>query len=351
MDDLKRIKEKISYQDVYNILDEFEAEPRDYGDHIESLTVCHDGDSHKLFYYKDTATFVCYTHDGAFDIFSFVQKVKKTDFPSAINWIKNRFGYLTPVFGEFISNNIQIEKENLNPLQAIDKKNIDYQKLRVYNENVLQDFYNIPHKLWLDEGISSETMEKYQISYNLDRNQIIIPHRNIDGELVGIRARNLDKYALDRGLKYSPIYHKKVEYKYPTGMNLYGIDKNKETINSSKQIILFEAEKSVMKMDSIYGCANAVALNGTMLSDYQVGLINKLDVNEVIIAVDKDFDDYKSKEAIKYAKKIYSIFKKLKNRYTVSIIWDKNNLLNEKDSPIDRGKEAFEQLLNERIYI
>ena len=52
---------------------------------------------------------------------------------------------------------------------------------------------------------------------------------------------------------------------------------------------------SVMKMDTMYGCANAVALNGTMLSDYQVNLINELGVNEVIIAVDKDFADYKNK--------------------------------------------------------
>ena len=350
MDDLKQLKERISYDDVFQLLENFDAEPRDFGDHIESLTICHDGDSHKLYYYKESSMFVCYTHDGTFDIISLIQKVKGIDFSESVTWLKTEFGYMTPVFGEFISNETHFS-EDLNPLSRIKNSQIEYEPLKIYDDKVLNDFYKLPHRLWLEEGISSRTMKKYEISYDLENNQIIIPHRDKDGSLVGIRARNLSQIALDKGFKYAPIYHKKVEYKYPTGMNLYGLYFNKETIKKSKQIILFEAEKSVMKMDTMYGCANAVALNGTMLSDYQVNLINELGVNEVIIAVDKDFDDYKSDEAIKYAQKIYSIFKKLKNRYTVSIIWDKTNLLDEKMSPVDKTKEIFEYLITHRIYI
>lgn len=351
MDNLKNLKDRISYEDVYLLLEDLGAEPRDFGNHIEALTICHDGDSHKLYYYRDSQGFICYTHDGNFDIIGLMQKVKSINFGEAVQWLKNRFGFLNPVFGTFNQTNETQKEEDLNPLNSIKNKNIEYQALKKYNDAILNDFYKIPHISWIKENISSNSMNKYEISYNLDNNQIVIPHRDKNNELVGIRVRNLNKSALDRGLKYSPIWHKGIEYKYPTGMNLYGLNNNKDIIKSSKQIILFEAEKSVIKMDSMYGCANAVALNGTMLSDYQIKLIDELNVDEVIIAVDKDFHDIHSEEAKKYAKKIYSIFKKLKNRYTVSIIWDRENLLEYKMSPVDKDKTTFEKLMNRRIYL
>ena len=46
---------------------------------------------------------------------------------------------------------------------------------------------------WLYEGISDETMNKYEIKFDLDSEGIIIPHRDKDGRLIGIRQRNLNK--------------------------------------------------------------------------------------------------------------------------------------------------------------
>jgi len=346
MASIQDLKSKITYSDVFSLLEELGAEPVDRGDHIEALTICHFGDSHKLFYYRDKNIFVCYTHDGTFDIISLLEKNKGFSIGESVSFLTSRFGIIVG-FG-----NSEAQSENLNPISSkFDTKNVDYEDLKVWDENELNHFYNIPHISWIKEGILKKTLDKYQIGFNIERNQITIPHRDANGNLVGIRARNLDKDALEKGFKYTPVRVGKKDYKYPTGLNLYGYYQNKETIKKSKKIVLFEAEKSVLKLDSFYGLSNAVALNGTMLSDFQIKMIDELNVNEIIIALDKEFDNPKSFEAINYAHKIFSIFSKLKTRYVVSVIWDVHGLLEMKDSPVDKGKEVYEQLLSERVYI
>ena len=121
--------------------------------------------------------------------------------------------------------------------------------------------------------------------------QIIIPNRDIDGDLVGIRARNFDKYVLDKGMKYSPIKLEKKQYSCPTGYNLYGIYENKEAIERIKKCIIVEGEKSVLLYGSYFGCKNNIALAtlGSTLSNYQRDIIIDRDVEETIIAYDKDF--------------------------------------------------------------
>ena len=45
------------------------------------------------------------------------------------------------------------------------------------------------------------------------------------------------------------------------------------------------------------------------------------------------------------------ICKKYSNQASFSYIWDFDNLLKEKDSPFDRGKEIFEELYKNRIKV
>ena len=40
---------------------------------------------------------------------------------------------------------------------------------------------------------------------------------------------------------------------------------------------------------------------------------------------------------------------KLKQYVNVDFLWDKDNLLDEKDSPVDKGKEVFEILYSQKI--
>ena len=231
---------------------------------------------------------------------------------------------------------------------TVEKKTVD---LKVFDKKVLYSFTPLPHYSWIKEGISASSMRKFNISYDIEMNRIIIPHMDINNNLVGIRARNLDEYAVDTFGKYTPIRYKGVDYRYPTGENLYGININKENIKKYKKIILFEAEKSVLFMDTYYDDAFAVAVNGSMLTDTQIGLIASLGVDEVIVAFDKEFEVVNDKESVRYAQKLSSMLDRLKSRYNVSIIWDTEGLLDKKDSPADRGKEVFDRLYNGRIKI
>jgi hypothetical protein len=77
-----------------------------------------------------------------------------------------------------------------------------------------------------------------------------------------------------------------------------------------------------------------------------------LDIDEVIIAMDKEFSEIGSQEEKFYAEKIKNVFiDKLKPYFRISVIWDLNNLLDEKDSPTDKGKEVFKSLFENRIAV
>ena len=98
---------------------------------------------------------------------------------------------------------------------------------------------------------------------------------------------------------------------------------------------MFESEKSVMKMWD-FGVKNAVAIGGHCFSKRQVELLGRVGAVEIIICFDKDvlIEDLE-KESNKFLKS--------------SFIFDKNNLLKEKDSPIDNGLEIFKKLSSGRI--
>jgi len=76
-----------------------------------------------------------------------------------------------------------------------------------------------------------------------------------------------------------------------------------------------------------------------------------LGANEITIAFDKEYDDWNSEKAIKYRQKIESMCRHYLAQATFSYIWDYDNLLEEKDSPFDKGKQIFEHLYKNRIRV
>ena len=70
-----------------------------------------------------------------------------------------------------------------------------------------------------------------------------------------------------------------------------------------------------------------------------------------MVALDKEYPDWRSEKARKYRDKIERMCKKYSNQASFSYIWDFDNLLNEKDSPFDKGKEVFEELYKNRIKV
>jgi hypothetical protein len=120
-------------------------------------------------------------------------------------------------------------------------------------------------------------------------------------------------------------------------------------------------EKSVLLYASIYGQENniAVATCGMTFSLYQRDLLISLGITEIIIAYDMQYEldkinkqnKKKWEEYCGYFKRLIKIAKMTMDYCNVSVIscWD--DRLNYKDSPIDNGKEIFEQLYKERFLI
>lgn len=349
--DAAKVKDMLSDRDIFDLLDSLDAEPTSKGNVFMAKTVCHCGDSNKLTYYRDSKTFHCFTNCGSMSVFDLVSNALDMSFIESLRYIMRKYNisggthYEEGFTFEFIEN----------PGTILNKKlqKPDTPVFNVLEESILDDFYPFYHKSWIDEGISVASMRKYGIRYSILENQIIIPHRDKDGKLIGVRARNLNKNLVDEGKKYIPIYHDGKVLKHLTGANLYGLDKNKDSINRIGACILFESEKSVQQLDTMFpdSCIG-LCVSGSNLTPFQLELLKSLDIEEVIIGMDKEFDEIGSEKEIFYADRIKTVFKqKLAPFFKVSVLWDTDNLLEMKDSPTDKGRETFRKLLKNRIFI
>ena len=233
------------------------------------------------------------------------------------------------------------------------KNNID-SLLPNYNPSVLYNFDKIYPSSWEQDYISVEAMQRFNISFFTTQWKAVIPHYDINGKLIGIRTRSFLKEDLDKGQKYMPLYFCKKGYKHPLHFNLYGIYENKEHIKRNKKIVLFESEKATMQCDTFFPNNNfTVALCGMNMSNYQRDLILSLGVDEVFIALDKQYQnvitsDTEQKEYDKYIQRVKKIANKLVNYVNVYIIYDDEDILEYKDSPSDKGREVLINLMKKK---
>lgn len=327
-------------------------------DVIITNTICHCGSKPKLYYYKDSKNFYCYTECGNMDILDLVIKYKdydKDEKYKAVNWICVKLNISNCEYGFGKSESKLSDWEFINRFKRCVSKQNKYSKnlLIEYDSSILKIFQQFYTQDWVDEGISYRSMKKYNILYSVWQHKIIIPHYSVDNKLIGIRTRNLDETEIEMYGKYAPLRIGNYFYNHPVGQSLYGLNHNFETIKRKRKIMLVESEKSVMQTDSMFNDDNfTVALCGSNLTDFQKNIILELGVREVIIGLDKQYQSLDSEECKKWASHIKEkIIDKLSAYVTVSVLWDTNNILGYKDSPTDKGKEVLLELMNNKIYV
>lgn len=338
------VKEMLSENDIISLLEDLGAEPQAHGNNIFCKTVCHHGSKKKLVYFKDSKSFKCFTDScGAMDIFGLVGRVMDLDFFSSFKYICMKFGITYTSVGDTSD---RIDTSFFKKF----KRKTEKISLKKLSKTILQSYSDLYHRIWIDDGISVRSMKRFGIKFSILNNQIIIPHFGIDGSLIGVRARNLNKEIVDAGMKYMPVYYQREVLKHPTGAALYGLHLNKDHIEKYKTVILFESEKGVLQLDTMFPeMSIGVCLSGSSLTEYQLEILKTLDIEEVIIALDKEFEEVDSQEEKFYREKIQTVFlDKLSPYYKTSVIWDVKGLLDLKDSPTDKGKEVFEELFKER---
>lgn len=361
------IKEHITLDDVFQLLVDFGGEPTYTSFGIISRTICHnhpnDGGSRKLYYYSNSGLFHCFTGcaEPSFDIAQLVINVaniqwnKEFDLNDALRWLSSRFGiigFVTPE--EEYDNAIDWEIfERYNQVQSVlpEERKIN---LKNYEDNFLRNFnYQVNIQPWIDEGISPEVLHKAKIGYYPGGNQITIPHYDINGKLIGVRGRTLSEDDAKIYGKYRPLRVNQKWYNHPLGMNLYGLNWNKDNIALFQKAIIYESEKSVLLYASYFGWENniAVACCGSNISLYQIELLKQCGVKEVVVALDRQFQQIGDDEYKTLTNNLTKIHQRYSNDLNISFIFDKHMITSYKASPIDEGPEKFMKLFKERIML
>lgn len=205
--------------------------------------------------------------------------------------------------------------------------------ISVYPENYMEKYEKRNDKLaiWESEGISRTSLDRFQVYYDSFSDRLVYPIRNFDGKIVNIGGRALDPLWKEKKLR---------KYTYFSGwgeMNVvYGLFENLNEILKKHEIIIFEGCKSVLIADT-WGIRNCGALLTSHLNPQQLKLLVGIGVR-VVFALDKDVrirDDHN--------------ISKLKQYVNVDYLWDKRDLLDEKDSPVDKGREVFQKLYEQRL--
>ena len=218
------------------------------------------------------------------------------------------------------------------------KRTTKEKELKFYTDEEIDRLYvKCPYANWIKEGIIAKVQMEFEIGYCFSSNRVIIPHRFWKtGEIIGLIGRTLQSAEICDffGIaKYFPIIP------YPKSKNLYGLWENRQYIEEiKKEIIVFEAEKSVLKMAS-KGIRNCVSVGSHDLSDEQVKILLSLNVNEIVLAYDEDVPlEFMESEAKK--------FKGLRN---ISIMTNQYDILKDKQSPADATLKIFMALYKRRI--
>lgn len=348
MIDYEKIIEELDDNKVGALLDKLEIPFVDKGSFFILPTVCHHDNveeaSQKLYYYKNTHIFQCFTECGAMSIFSFLKH-----FYEARNY---EYDWYEDIHQAIINcSNISLSFSFTPSYKSI-ASNYAEKKIRKelpsYPEGLLEVFTTYYPVEWLNDGITKETMDKFNIRYSSTQNKIIIPHYDVHNNLVGIRGRALNQWEIENIGKYMPVQIENQWYNHPLSLNLYGLNITKENIRRTGIAYIFEAEKSVLQMDSFSIPNCGVAVCGNKLNKFALDiLIRECHPNEIVIC----FDSEELPKSNKYFNYLYNIGKKYQRYGDFSFIYDREHLLQLKDSPTDRGQEIFEKLLKKRVKV
>lgn len=366
MVNVKQLKQSLTSKQIITILQNLGSDVyQQHDNEIIFYSCCHHvvckDHKPKLYYYIDTHSFFCYSCSSAFDIYSLIETrwhLLNQDcvFADVVNYIINLLGLN---YNKFTTDTI-IKKTEFSwktMLEKYDRFGEINPILEVWDRNILRLFDQQYPVEWINEGISVQAMQQFQICYYTLYNQTVIPCFDENNKLIGIRVRNWEPERIKKA-KYDSLvtitnYREKnakkgTDFRFNTSKVLYGLNLNKYAIEHRKIVILAESEKAVLKSTTWYGHNSiTVAMFGSSLGEYRKRMLLNYKIDEIIIAPDYDYNDQESYE--KWKKKQLKLGYLFKNFCTVSIIINLENIVSYKNNAFDVNQEQFEFLLNKRV--
>lgn len=314
-------------------------------------TLCHNelisNPSHKLYYYESSKRFYCYTNCKAMSIYDVIINTYKAK-GTKISY-SQAYMLLDSMVEDRMKHGFAVIEA---PAVLRTKKVTEHwaDQLTVYNPHVLECFTQQPKYLapWLEEGIDYDVLCDFGVKFDMVRNRIVFPVLDHLGRLVGIKVRNFNQKDIEEHRKYMPLWHNKELYNYPKMMVAYGYYQNQKVIKKAKEVIVYEAEKSVLKHGSYFTQNKSIAIGGSSFSEYHSIILKDAGVEKIVLAMDNDWDEdgdrmYGFQKALNEGYKIQDM------GFDVDIIYDwDGNLLGNKDAPIDRGRAVYSKLYRDR---
>lgn len=261
------------------------------------------------------------------DLFSYISEQRKIGFSEVLSGmtgilgISDYFEYFDKrgIFGGFY--------------ERIRKKSTS--RVNTYNESILDNYERYGNLRFLEDNISINTQQFFNIRYDVESQGIVIPIHNQVGQLIGVKIR-LNFEVPDGEQKYF--------YLIPCAMSqtLYGYSQNYNYLVGNT-VFIFESEKSVMQCHS-YGIRNCVALGSGSISSKQVQMIYELNPKKVIFMHDVGFDLENIMRNISLVKS-YSRFTEIELGY-----WNYfGKRYSSKVSPSDLGRQELVRIIDAEI--
>lgn len=289
----------------------------------------HNEDTPSLAVNEDEQFYHCFGCGASGNIYTWIQRTEHLTFDQTVQKV-----------AQLTNSDINeyVESESLNFFKTLSKlkKTNKEAPSRVsldMDKDYIQRFKDEVPQEWIDEGISPETMEKYEIRIDPMSNRIVYPVKDNNDNLIGVKGRTRFKNFKELKIMKYMNYHRLGILDFYQGMQ-----QARDSINSLGEVIIVEGIKSVMKLDQ-WGFHNVVSAETSKLNEYQIELLIRMKVRDVVIAFDKDVQ----------MKKIHECTELLKRFTNVYVVYDRWRLLKDKDSPCDQGREVWQTLYDKRI--
>ena len=220
----------------------------------------------------------------------------------------------------------QIKRSQVQPIKFITDR-------QILPWSYYEQFANEIPQEWVDEGISADILQEYEIRVDKKSNRIVYPVYDKDGNFIGVKGRTRFKNYKDLQIKKYLNYQKIQTTDYFMGMK-----QNRDNILATKSVIIFEGLKSVMHVAG-WGYNNCLSSETSDINDAQAAILISMGIRDLTIAFDRDV-------GMGHIRKTTKLLQKYMNVYAV---YDKWGLLQDKDSPCDRGEEVWRTLYERKI--
>lgn len=263
---------------IFDIIDTLGIDYVERYQYIVAPCPIHNGDSDRAWsWHLDKKVWQCFSrgcHDKfGSDVIGLVRGILKCKFPDAVKFVE-----------EVLGNNSYTGKysnsKNKSFVKSTKKKDV-----KIYNEDSIS---KLKYHNYLElRGYPKELLDEYHVGITDARfkqmsNRLIIPIRDIDGNIVGFTGRTL----------FSDWKEKKIaKWVHSAGFNkidnLFNIDRAKQFIEESGVAIIVEGPLDVLRLEQ-YGIKNSVAIFGRKLHNSQISILFRCMTNKLIVALDGD---------------------------------------------------------------